>query len=847
MILLNKSFVYSFIVLSLSYSLVGVVEADVVVSQKSIWILLVCTCTSKYPQLQHLYKILFQKINMNESEDLVDELERMARTLFQEKEKMNVCVKRLVEESDKRDDERKRILLKEMKLVLAKLKVVDENVVKEFKVDAYDKSQEAALLFEEINALQCAIKNQPCNKEKFREDLETLKIKAENLDLGFLATSAQLRTNTTLKEGIEDTKIRDSYKDVIFPSSVTLNPKQFVVHFPKYNDDASKKDFKIMILHPDNAVLSRSLTLQKLKIVVTDLGRKMPIEQSSVYEKLLQNQAKVESNGPVCQVTFTVPRMKNKTEVSVSMFGTNITYSPIVVDSYQAISEQGNVSVGNTSIAIFDKTAEAPAHEGLDSSDLNSLDLTARRMFQERSLSTSMKKASRGPSMSTVVEESISNNIDLTRPKLQTQPSIRPILKPSLLVQDPPGSASNSPFAPKTGLASTMKGDLWGPNIPNNFDDTTASRRLVIDESAQDPPDAHSVTACIPDKVEEDSLEDPHLMLNASKAPSPTSANRSIRPDPCWDENYEPAVKKGHSFDPNTSLLPDYTAMADVTLWEEEIKTQTSRFNLARGDLVAEAVLKNRSAAPSYSQKSLREKKYLREPRSVAVVPQLGILLVTETAFNRIGIFTESDLQFYDWFKYSDEPWRSPTNILCSGDTLAIVETGQIVLFSLEDRLCHFKALIPGIFHGLTSGPLGEIISILETKGEDSKQSHWLASIRPGSRKITSELKVPLDLQLSSASPATMLFLSSSNSATLLASHHKIAVTDAVHHRLVEVDLETMDTRTTGFLGSQFGHFNTPAGVAWDDEGNILVADSKNNRLVLFNRDLKMVKVRNVQ
>ena len=775
---------------------------------------------------------------MNESKDLIDELEGMARTLFQEKEKMNVCVKRLVEESDKRDDERKRILLKEMKLVLAKLKVVDENVVKEFKVDAYDKSQEAAQVFEEINALQCAIQNQPCNKEKFREDLQTLKIKAENLDLGFLANSAQLRTDTTLKEGIEDTKIRDSYKDVIFPSSVTLNPKQFIVHCPKDNEDTSKKDFTILILHPDKAVLSRSLTLQKLKIVVTDLGRKMSIDQTSVYEKLLQNQAKVENSGQVCQVTFTVPRMKNKTEVSVLIFGTNITYSPIVVDSYQAISEQGNVSVGNTSIAIFDKTVE-----GLDSSDLNSLDLTARRMLQERSLSTSMKKASRGPSMSTVVEESISN-IDLIRPKLQTQPSIRPILKPSLLVQDPPGSASNSPFAPKSGLASTMKGDLWGPNIPNNFDDTTASRRLVIDESAQDPPDAHSVTACIPDKVEEDSLEDPHLMLNASKAPSPTSANRSIRPDPCWGENYEPAVKKGHSFDPNTSLLPDYTAMADVTMWEEEIKTQTSRFNLARGDLVAEAVLKNRSVAPSYSQKSLREKKYLREPRSVAVVSQLGILLVTETAFNRIGIFTESDLKFYDWFKYRDDPWRSPTNILCSGDTLAIVETGQIVLFSLEDRLCRFKALILGIFHGLTSGPLGEIISILETKGEDSKQSHWLASIRPGSRKITE--KVPLDLQLSSASPATTLFLSSSNSATLLASHHKIAVTDSVHHRLVEVDLDTMDTRTTGFLGSQFGHFNTPAGVAWDDEDNILVADSKNNRLVLFNRDLKMVKVRNV-
>ena len=35
-----------------------------------------------------------------------------------------------------------------------------------------------------------------------------------------------------------------------------------------------------------------------------------------------------------------------------------------------------------------------------------------------------------------------------------------------------------------------------------------------------------------------------------------------------------------------------------------------------------------------------------------------------------------------------------------------------------------------------------------------------------------------------------------------------------------------------------------PSGLASDDEENCLVADSKNNRLVVFNRELQMTKVR---
>ena len=47
----------------------------------------------------------------------------------------------------------------------------------------------------------------------------------------------------------------------------------------------------------------------------------------------------------------------------------------------------------------------------------------------------------------------------------------------------------------------------------------------------------------------------------------------------------------------------------------------------------------------------------------------------------------------------------------------------------------------------------------------------------------------------------------------------------------------------TGYLGSKFGQINRPTGVVFDDNDNVLVCDSANDRLVIYNKELQMIKV----
>ena len=302
----------------------------------------------------------------------------------------------------------------------------------------------------------------------------------------------------------------------------------------------------------------------------------------------------------------------------------NDSLSPAIFDQSVTV---GHEIVPPTTAPIYE------GYEGLDSSDLNSLDLTTRRLLQNNPLSTSMRKASQPPNVSTLVEaeESQVNNIPSSRSKLQM--GIKPLLK-QLMVQDPPGSASNSPFNPKKSMASTMKGDAV-PKLDNTasndfaddediIEDTNNSRKLVIAEQTLQEASCfiNDRTVDVNDGQNKDDDDDPHLMLNASKAPSPTSANKTIVPDPCWNEDYEPPQTKSN--DPNMSLLPDYTVMEnDVTLWEECVE-ESGKFSLAKGKLHLVNVLKSKSIAKSSTR---GDQKCLRDPHSVCLVPSLGLFM----------------------------------------------------------------------------------------------------------------------------------------------------------------------------------------------------------------------------
>ena len=77
----------------------------------------------------------------------------------------------------------------------------------------------------------------------------------------------------------------------------------------------------------------------------------------------------------------------------------------------------------------------------------------------------------------------------------------------------------------------------------------------------------------------------------------------------------------------------------------------------------------------------------------------------------------------------------------------------------------------------------------------------------------------------------------------LTCSDDKVVITDLGNHRLIYVDLKNKQMKVTGYYGHNFGHFNRPTGVMFDDKENLLVSDSVNDRLVVFNKKLEMIKV----
>ena len=163
-------------------------------------------------------------IEKEESEKMILELESIAQAIIQGKENMTIGIKKMQNESEARDRERKKIMLCEMKKVLSMLKANDEVTVKEFKNDAFDKSFEATSIFEEVNAIQCAIKNQPTNAGMYLEHIRSLRVRAEKicLEQDFLATSSNIKLSHL--PGMNVAKIQDWFSDSIFAASSTLNP-----------------------------------------------------------------------------------------------------------------------------------------------------------------------------------------------------------------------------------------------------------------------------------------------------------------------------------------------------------------------------------------------------------------------------------------------------------------------------------------------------------------------------------------------------------------------------------------------------------------------------------------------
>ena len=164
--------------------------------------------------------------------------------------------------------------------------------------------------------------------------------------------------------------------------------------------------------------------------------------------------------------------------------------------------------------------------------------------------------------------------------------------------------------------------------------------------------------------------------------------------------------------------------------------------------------------------------------------------------------------------------------MLCHEDWLVIIEKDKILFFSLKDSLCVLKGDLKGNFHGLACSPSGGFFSILETPANT-----YLVTIR--NQEMVG--KIVINRNKARRGKDETMHLSYKDDC--------VFIVDSNNHRLFKVNVLNGHVRQTGYLGSNLGQFNSPTGVMVDEEEAILVADSRNNRLLVFSMDLKIVKV----
>jgi len=312
---------------------------------------------------------------------------------------------------------------------------------------------------------------------------------------------------------------------------------------------------------------------------------------------------------------------------------------------------------------------------------------------------------------------------------------------------------------------------------------------------------------------------DPHLMLNASKAPSPQSA--WSKEDSIWDWGWEQDSFKNP---PREDI--------NQTIWENETPGPVSKFDF-REPLEVVDVYESQQIGSSR-----RGTKCLISPHSIAFVPQRNLFLVSEPHQDRVGVYHEETFKFHTWMDYpkqfakTRQNYENPTSILSlTNEFLALIERDRLHIFDSHGLSVQSFG---GEFHGLSEGPNGEIFTL----GRNSLGQHSVKILVKTSSNYKSGGQIPLSVIQEFENWETL-----SKARFLMYSNERIYITDEGLHKLYIVNLIGGKQMVTGYLGTKSGQFKRPTGLMVDDLGNVLVGDGDNNRLLVYTSEGKFLKV----
>jgi len=718
-------------------------------------------------------------------------LENLSKYLEATKKAIEDRIETLEKGRKLRDLKRKELLALEIKQLLAAMAKNDTKIMKDLKGEAFDMLQSLNKIFAEASSK----KNEMDLNES--QEVENLKNKVNGLGVEEFLRSLDVTVSTN--SGLLVSTV-EKLSDAVFLSSTVLNPQHFFLQLPEkqlnfqpgsYNCNyvsinifSGSEDIRF------SPLLMRNLNVEVMGHFLEQSKGNAILEETTVLAKMEIKKATISEDKSFVTVQLKRPS-DGLVRISVKVLGSNIVNSPVIYEFTGCHSDKDASQVNDT-LGIFDMT-------GLDESDLVSLDMTRRK---EMLLNVGKRQL-------------LINSSLISSPAYQRKVSKQP------------------------NMSSV-------PEVPS------------LDQHSQLELGAAVLTLPLVNPVQEEEEvscdEDPHIMLNASKAPSPQSARCWQKEDSVWDQEAE--LEQHEESDPhlmiaasdpswsNTSMLPDTQIQvrdANQTVWGEEILEieDKDKIDFLTCSMEVENVFKSHKIAETNS----RGPTYcLESPCSVAFLPLKQSFLVTEPAHNRIGLYEGGTFQFAGWLAYPPQAaarsgrfnYNYPTSVLVLGSgEVVLLEKDQLHIFDGEVRYLHS---IKGVFYGLAEGAGGEIFTLVKNK-------HGLTFLNKMSRETpATKFKISGQLRLKVIETFND-WKTLSKVRFLIYSQGRVLITDLGLHKLYIVDLSTGEQTASGYMGSKMGHIKKPTGLAADEWGNVVVGDSDNNRLVVFNKSGELVKI----
>jgi len=831
---------------------------------------------------------------------MILDLQSLMESVETDKTDLGENIDKLEEGEKLRCKERNFLLQRAFKKVNGALNDVDTKMMAGIKTDAYDASRQLDKVQREVKKLLTDIQKADESEEDTAKalvaELRSKKSKSK-VGVGSITSMCDVSLGYNVEE-LERVLMKEVFSlGGIYLKNASFDPRMFEVSVAdsslreklKLTDNEVRptKGYAYFVVRGQNPQYARFSKIARKNMMVeavafNALGDFIPLMNTSIVEMKKNNQMVVDFPNQIV-FRFKIPSSLPQPIIrcTVSIFKTVLNGCP----SYWKDESDGSGINATDLLNLTTKLDESKYFGDLDEEDRCSLDMTNRKMAEEglsnelnesampnTALPTPMPMSAALPRLAKIKQQEAAPTTPPPNSLKNYLASVGTVITkrvPNLSdVGEVTGEADVSPLSPgsdngiveesvlfmgamrpKTALEDRQKDEdqdlvLEGPEVQEtpvlNRSVSFATKTKIFNKDLTTPQVEQGITkvkdgqagvakrldqglGCLGFLCDEE-LDDPHLYLNASKAPSPTLADKSIVCDPAWDigsgyvKERNPSPLNGDASFATKVGLSDQTRM-DMSVWEKEEQSpkDLSGFNLALG--LVEQV-------ETYTPSDVGEGKSCQQsPVHVEYAASFSKFLISEPEYNRIGVYSKETLSFQGWFGGRSDPYDYPTSILyMDNGYIAVLERSKINVYDKDAKLIQ---KIDGRFNGLAKAEGGDFVSTQKNKDMKTR----IVVIGQVNGKGEYVIKNISNLFIN------VITNNMKSKVRFLAVHAgKIYASDLGLDSIYVVDMQT---------GSQISwdfECKTPCGMLVDDLGNVLLADSGNNRLVVLNTDGQFVR-----